>query len=398
MYSCSRAGLYLVLRCASFAVATLAASALGGCSNDDMKGGSESTIDPATVDGGAETGQIAPMMDAAVSTGGGFDPALPPVRPRIDASTRGPAAPVDASAGDSDGMRPGVSEVDAAAMNPSCGGPGQACCAGDRCSSGCCVSGLCLANGTSCGANAGTCMADACSGCGALGESCCPGRTCGGGAACGAGNTCVACGGENQRCCADSQCAAGSCIGAGGTSPGVCRLGCGAAGEMCCPSGGIDLPFVDTFLSNNGGICVGALSCLRGKCGSCGGEGEPCCPGTNSCGGTLQCIDSVCQKCGQPGQACCAPTALNLDGCAGPLNSCQNGACAGMNCGLLNEACCPSVVVNGAGSCSATGTICNESACRACGGLDQPCCTGANGARSCAVRGAVCTSGACKMP
>jgi hypothetical protein len=366
---------------------------------DDEKKSDDSSDDPSTADDDAASDEA--EDNAGARTDAGHDAGKA-------ADGGGESRPMDASTTDPNPQKSGADAtastpvVDAAPPQPStCGGPGQACCPGDSCSSGCCVNDICLANGTSCGAGFGTCMDNACSNCGKAGQGCCPGRTCQAGSACGGANTCIACGGADERCCADRLCAAGSCVGA---EPGVCKTGCGARDQMCCvaepggfTAGGGILGGVIPNVPNNSGMCVAALSCLRGKCTPCGAEGEACCPGTDSCDGALQCIDSTCAKCGQPGQACCAPTATNLDGCVGPLNVCQNGACSGMTCGLLNEACCPTVPgTAGVGACSATGTYCISGACKSCGGLNEPCCPA--GTTTCSVRGAACMAGTCKMP
>ncbi|HEX6244293.1 MAG TPA: hypothetical protein VFZ61_25425 [Polyangiales bacterium] len=387
-------------RSALIAALTFSSLSLAACA--DEKKPDDASEDPSTADDDASSdeegrdggGHADAAHDGGTATDGGTETRA------MDATTTDPnpgqKSNVDAA--------PPTHAVDAAAPQPStCGGPGQACCPGDSCSSGCCVNDICLANGTSCGMGFGSCTDNACTNCGKAGQGCCPGRTCQSGSACGAANTCVACGGADERCCADRVCSAGACVGA---EPGVCKAGCGARDQMCCvpeaggfTGGGGILGGVLPNVPTNSGMCVAELSCLRGKCTPCGAENEACCPGSNSCDGDLQCIDSKCAKCGQPGQACCAPTATNLDGCFGPLNVCQNGACSGMTCGLLNEACCPTVPgTGGAGACSATGTYCISGACKSCGGLNEPCCPAGLGSTACAVRGSMCMAGTCKMP
>jgi hypothetical protein len=120
-----------------------------------------------------------------------------------------------------------------------CGQPGQPCCPGNRCGSGCCVrSGI---------ADGGSCVAE--------GAACGPG-----GASC-RGGTCGACGGAGQPCCA------GAC-----TAPlHACRLiaghgerclPCGSRGEACCTD---QLPFA---LWPTGQVCPGGinLTCRAGFC------------------------------------------------------------------------------------------------------------------------------------
>lgn len=387
-----------------YAALTFSSLSLMSCESDAKKGPSESSDDPSSAgdegddassgDQGEEGGRADSGHDAGKAPDSGAGS-----RSSVDA---GPPGQLPGQDGSKDA---GPTTMVDATKPPACGGPGQACCPGDACSSGCCVNDICLANGTSCGAGFGMCMDNACSGCGKAGQSCCPGRTCQPGSACGSSNMCLACGGADQRCCADGQCSAGACVGRSTSDPGTCRTGCGAKDQMCCTgeaggftAGGGFLGGVLNAVSNNTGMCVGDLSCLRGKCSPCGAEGEACCPGAASCDNSLECIDSKCQKCGQPGQACCAPTAANLDGCLGPLNVCQNGACTGMTCGLLNEVCCPGVPGSAIGTCSASGTFCISGSCKTCGGLGEPCCTSASVGAACSVRGAACVSGTCKMP
>jgi hypothetical protein len=227
---------------------------------------------------------------------------------------------------------------------------------------------------------------------------------------------CTACGAADQRCCADQQCSSGTCV-EDFTGAGTCRTGCGAKGQSCCeidiggilqgafPDAGVRIPNGGFPFNVDAGVdlsflnmCSGELSCVGGKCGSCGADGEACCAPLDSCDDGLSCAQKKCQKCGQPGQACCAATGQSSDGCPGPLNVCQNGMCAGMTCGLLNETCCPGGADGGVGMCSAVGTVCSSGSCKACGGVGQPCCSGGGGAPTCSVRGAMCMTGTCKMP
>ena len=82
-----------------------------------------------------------------------------------------------------------------------CGGEGEACCANSRCDGdGCCVGGVCVTNGTSCGDGLGTCTDGVCANCGAAeGDPCCEG-SCGPDLGCNDSGICV-CGGEGEVCC-----------------------------------------------------------------------------------------------------------------------------------------------------------------------------------------------------
>src|SRR5262249_34915621 len=107
-----------------------------------------------------------------------------------------------------------------------CGGPGQSCCAGNRCDNGgCCVPPmaglLCSASGTNCLMS--MCMNGSCGGgtCGGLNQGCCngingtfycsaPNAVCVGGG--GMNRTCMSCGMMGMRCCANNSCSQGTCM------------------------------------------------------------------------------------------------------------------------------------------------------------------------------------------
>ncbi len=97
-----------------------------------------------------------------------------------------------------------------------CGGPGQPCCGGDTCNGGgCCNSDtrLCIGSGSTCpaGLGGGTCSNGGCNtgACGKIGEACCAGDLCTSGfSRCAGNNVCVPCGGLNERCCAGDFCGA----------------------------------------------------------------------------------------------------------------------------------------------------------------------------------------------
>ena len=83
-----------------------------------------------------------------------------------------------------------------------CGGPGEACCAGaSPCSqNGCCdpESNTCATQGTACSAPGSVCSTGVCQACGASGFACCAGNVCNGGGCCDTG-ACVAAGDVCER-------------------------------------------------------------------------------------------------------------------------------------------------------------------------------------------------------
>lgn len=127
-----------------------------------------------------------------------------------------------------------------------CGRGGQMCC------------------GTMCN-GALMCVAGVCRACGGANQPCCGGTSCSPGNAC-EGGTCRACGRTGEPCCGTS-CGPGlTCIPFGAFSICANPVGCGGLWQVCC-----------------GGRC-NAGDCIRGSvCGACGGEGEPCLPGTCEC-------------------------------------------------------------------------------------------------------------------
>jgi hypothetical protein len=271
--------------------------------------------------------------------------------------------------------------------DPSCGAPGQPCCAGDSChDNGCCAAGddaiaRCVASGMVCrtvgGDPAGMCANGTCAGCGtALNQPCCQGNVCSGaGLACN-GDRCEACGGPNQRCCPNRTCAGDSCcvregnddvcLTAGDSCPmqgpgnaGTCMAGhcsgCGGTNQPCC----------------NGDLCYQAgQACVAGRCGACGGLGQAACPGNACTGGCLN-GDAVCiavgGDCGQNSGTCTAGGACNR---------------GGESCGGLDEPCCGISMPPAGAFCSKPGTTCTAPGqgqgqgrhCVECGGLGQPCC------------------------
>jgi hypothetical protein len=145
----------------------------------------------------------------------------PPVVPE-DASSVG--AEMDASAPDSGGLpprpsgqtpdtrppdRPADTNPD---VGPACGAPGQSCCPGNRCGTGCCVGAICVAPFNGCPGVAAACTTTTCGGvCGGLQEPCC-----GDAGYCArelticqrtdASSRCQPCGNTGELCCTDSYC------------------------------------------------------------------------------------------------------------------------------------------------------------------------------------------------
>ncbi len=156
-----------------------------------------------------------------------------------------------------------------------CGGPGEGCCGsavgqGASCrDGGCCVSYRCVADNEPCGPRKlGLCTAGKCTGCGEIGQACCgdvdspachgsSGVTCidlpaGGGTD--RASQCQHCGVPGEPCCAEGACGDGGC----------CNLRV---------TGGIP----STTCVAPGGLCLNGASCAQQSCGTCGGEGQPCC-------------------------------------------------------------------------------------------------------------------------
>jgi hypothetical protein len=152
-------------------------------------------------------------------------------------------------------------------------------------------------------------------------------------------------------------------------APDVPLPTCGGQGQPCCPGserctdGGVCFVGVCTLCGTPGqpccpmDICVSDARCAAGVCAPCGGDGQPCCAG-NACS-VGACLGGVCGGCGARGERCCANGACN-DGSA-----CAAGTCVA--CGGRGQPCC-------AGNACSTGNTCSAGACVACGGNGQPCC------------------------
>lgn len=179
-----------------------------------------------------------------------------------------------------------------------CGFSGQACCTegGTPCDDGCCdpSTKLCVSidepcsGGTQCLAT-GTGAAGACTACGAPGQSCCPGDSCTSGccdydatpAVCvAAGSMCAALGTDSEVCPPEG---------------GSCTF-CGDVDSVCCPG--------STCPSSTSGF---TLMCdATNTCQECGGDGDACCPGDTCSETTTVCSAGTCTFCGVSGEPCCA--------------------------------------------------------------------------------------------
>jgi len=166
------------------------------------------------------------------------------------------------------GSAPDGGAVDAGPELESCGSP--AVCPDN----GCCVSGKCRPNGTTCGSlpnpipgepalgglpgmcTNGSCETATGAACGGVGQPCCANQSC---TATQASclitdmTMCSACGGDGQPCCKPNNCLNSPrhvCVGARVGGVGTCRL-CGGLGQPCCGSGVIALL-----------TCQDALTCI----------------------------------------------------------------------------------------------------------------------------------------
>lgn len=149
----------------------------------------------------------------------------------------------------------------------SCGLPGYPCCDGNACGNqGCCVSGICMAQGVACaGLGDQVCNAGMCGTCGGLGYPCC-GAASGvpfctaAGATC-LGTICGRCGNLGEACCAGNTCAAGCCSG------GLCTASAGS-----CPTSVSDAA-VSPDVAGVGGAGGNPDAAAQGGAGGAGGQG-----------------------------------------------------------------------------------------------------------------------------
>ena len=168
---------------------------------------------------------------------------------------------------------------------------------------------------------------------------------------------------------------------------------CGGAGEPCC----------------TGNSCsASGLACSDGECVTCGGPGEACCNGAD-CGSG--CCDPSNRKCVANGSACTAGTACSNNTCPPP----QAGMCGGTtafaafdkgcttsdNCsdGFHQVDCCGSLHAIGFNHAQRDAFTAAETAwdatCAACGCAAQP--TLAEDGKSCAMNAVTvtCDTGMC---
>jgi hypothetical protein len=134
--------------------------------------------------------------------------------------------------------------------------------------------------------------------------------------------------------------------------------------------------------------------CQAGKCGGCGGPGEPCCPGSGVQNEAL-CTDatslcqnngngSVCARCGGPDQPCCTGNTCSDGGCC--VTNPASGSYPYTRCVTSGQTCATTV-----------GSMCANGSCGTCGGLGQPCCT-SNYGTFCSAPGTACrTTGAVQV-
>lgn len=111
-------------------------------------------------------------------------------------------------------------------------------------------------------------------------------------------------------------------------------------GTTCTPTG-----TVDGAPCTTAGTCNSGLACVSGTCKTCGGAGQPCCPGSTKCSNSgLACnsATSKCEACGGSNQICCGGNTCKVGW------SCTSGKC---HCGNPGEACCT------------TGTPCAKTEC-----------------------------------
>ena len=332
------------------------------------------------------------------------------------ADTAADRATLDAHDTPLDGMADTPRDV-MADRPPACGGPGLRCCpplygfGNGSCADACCLGGICIEVGSTCGGGFGTCERDAfgspaCTVCGDVDQPCCDptGVTCPGPVGdpgdpppgrytCGADGLCVECGDTGQPCCGTVCYGGGCCTEAGciadtmscGGSLGTCHTrecdDCGHLGQSCCDGIGC-YPRSPP-----------AMQCELGTCSACGAEGEPCCE-AGTCHSNLACGDGrTCVSCGDLGEPCCGST------CASGLACGTAGTCEG--CGGVDQPCCPGDQCASGGCCevhfrpfwhkvctpdggmcvSAPGQCnggscesCTGGSCRSCGGAGQSCC------------------------
>lgn len=181
------------------------------------------------------------------------------------------------------------------------------------------------------------------------------------------------CGASGGDCCLGSSWSA--CSFGDNCSGSSCTSACGGSvGAACCWAS----PWCGTKM-----YCSGQTATQTGSCQSCGAVGQHCCA-NNSCPTSGACTAGIC-ACGGLGQPCCAVT-----GCGGTNSGlmCEGGTC--QSCGKLGSLCCADNTCAAGGSCvPSTPPQC------ACGGLNEPCCSGS----FCGTNtGYQCTNNVCLAP
>jgi len=192
---------------------------------------------------------------------------------------------------------------------------GQACDLTGPCD-GCCVDGLCVAKGLSCGPGMARCIGPSCGAAGGIGEPCVKGQGPSGTEDVGDAGDFV-CMYEEWTGCTDTNaiCVNDTCV------------HCGLTGEPCCDN-----------------LCLGEAYCnANDRCDSvCGAPGQPCCIDN---GALYDCHDGgVCLTYGHDDSApTCAP--------GGPCHA-DGGNCT--TCGNQGQSCC------GDGGCNVYDGTCTE--------------------------------------
>lgn len=349
---------------------------------------------------GLDFDRFGPLGDASTADGsGGLDAARPDGGAGGDSTTTPPdsasgseAAPEASPGNDATGGTDAPAEVSTKDGGP-CGQPGEPCCAGaNACTGGgCCNAGTCAARGAS-PTIGSVCLDGTLVACGGGGgpnnQPCCQSSQC------------------SNRCCVDGLCIRQGSTCGGTPSLGTCGGGsscgtCGGDGQPCCTGAPGGVGEAANFCTTSGEACDPAT----GKCATCGGNNHPCCdgvwcggngccdqtakkcvPNTATCGGGQgTCTNGACQggACGGMGEPCCGGNV----GCTAPFSACQAGVCVG--CGGTGEPCCPGN--NTGGFWCSSGDTCDKASgnCLACGGTGQPCCAGAG------CRIGACAAGKC---
>lgn len=208
----------------------------------------------------------------------------------------------------------------------------------------------------------------------------------------------LTCGGTGQRCCPVGSPAEHSCnwplecSGTGAlamcTAPPPCPPGCTILDQRDCDSMGREttcqqpVEYVRRCWTRefsrtcpSGEVCVAGVGCR-----TCGGVGQPCCPGSSPCSGSATCRSGTCSTAVCSNRICedaMGENCSNCDAdchCAAAGMYCSSGHC--YTCGELGNSCC----VSGSpcdfpGACEGGVCVCRDSdgdgyRSSACGGDD----------------------------